>query len=204
MLKHLGTHALTYLADLFTLSIRSLNFPSIWKVARIIPLLKPGKSPDDATSYRPISLLSPVVKLLESLVLLSITPHIELAEHQHGFRKGRSTTTALHLIHDQIYRGLIGVRPCSRTIMVALDLKRAFDTVSHIRLFDDIMNTSIPLYLKHWIISYLRGRNTYVDFRDKTSSHKRMKQVVPQGGVLSPILFNLYLSKIPQIGRAHV
>ena len=89
------------------------------------------------------------------------------------------------------------MRPCSRTIMVALDLKRAFDTVSHNLLMQDIMNTCIPSQFKHWLISYLRGRNTYVEYHDKTSGHRKMKQAVPQGGVLSPTLFNLYLSKIP-------
>ena len=75
-------------------------------------------------------MLSPLAKLMEKLVLGTLTEHLQLAEHQHGFRRMHSTTTALHAIHDHIQRGLNEKRPNKRTVMVALDLSRAFDTVN--------------------------------------------------------------------------
>lgn len=197
MLKHLGTRGTAYMTKLFNLSLATLTIPNIWKTARIIPLLKPNKDPNDAKSFRPISLLSPVVKIMEAILLPCITENIQLAPHQHGFRKNFSTTTALHTIQDQISRGLNQDAPCSRSIMVALDLSKAFDSISIEMLLQDLLETEIPCPIKRWLYNYMNGRQTYVDFRNNTSSYRRMKQGVPQGGVLSPSLFNLYMSKMP-------
>ena len=108
-----------------------------------------------------------------------------------------STTTALTAITTQIAHGLNQQRPCERTVLVALDLSKAFDTVSHTILFQDILQSSMPNNLKRWIVNYLSGRESFVEFRDKRSKPRRVKQGVPQGGVLSPLLFNFYLSKLP-------
>ena len=78
--------------------------------------LKPNKSPDQSTTYRPISLLSPLAKLMEKLLLGKLTKHLQLSEHQHGFRRMHSTTTALHAIHDHIQRGLNKKRVLSPTL----------------------------------------------------------------------------------------
>lgn len=103
----------------------------------------------------------------------------------------------LHIIQDQVSRGLNQERPCSRTVMVALNLSKAFDKISIEQLKEDIYETEIPWIIKRWLYNYMRGRQTYVDFRNVTSNHRRMKQGVPQGEVLSPTLFNLYMSKLP-------
>ncbi|KAI5727897.1 hypothetical protein M8J77_008348 [Diaphorina citri] len=197
MLKHLGHKGIEYMTSMFNLSLKSLTIPNVWKIARIIPLLKPGKDPHDSKSYRPISLLSPVVKLLEATLLPCINENITLASHQHGFRKKFSTVTALHTITDKINRGLNQERPCQRTIMVAVDLSKAFDTISIEQLLQDLSETSIPWFIQRWLHNYMSGRQTYVDFRNTKSTYRRVKQGVPQGGVLSPALFNLYMSKVP-------
>lgn len=197
MLKNIGNAATSYLTDLLNLSVKSQVIPNIWKVGRIIPILKPGKPSDHGSSYRPISLLSPIAKLLEKLLLPIITENVELAEHQHGFRKLRSTTTALQLIQHQIQHGLNARRPHERTVMIALDMSKAFDTVSHSKLIDKLLQSTIPPYIVRWITNYLQGRQTYVDFRGVKSKQRKVKQGVPQGGVLSPFLFNLYLRDLP-------
>ena len=106
--------------------------------------------------YRPIALLSPVAKLVEKLILLDFEKSIQLEDHQHGFRKLRSTTTALKCLNHNIKSGLNKCKRCHRTLMVALDLKAAFDTVSHGSLLKDILNTGLPNYLKRWLLSYLQ------------------------------------------------
>lgn len=197
MLKHLGPLGITFLTRLMNLSLLKQEIPGVWKIGRVIPLLKPNKPVDQAKSFRPISLLSPSAKLFESLLLPILKTHLPLAEHQHGFRIGYSTTTALHVITNHILRGLNRRRPNHRTVMVALDLSRAFDTVSHSVLLQDLLTSTLPSTVKRWLASYLRGRQTYVEFRDTKSKHRKMKQGVPQGGILSPILFNYYLSCMP-------
>ena len=92
MVKKLVEGATRFLTRLSNLSLRTLVIPDIWKVARLIPILKPNKPAIKGESYRPTSLLSPVVKILEALLLPTFKRHFLLAEHQHGFREGRSTT----------------------------------------------------------------------------------------------------------------
>ncbi|WP_333764851.1 reverse transcriptase domain-containing protein [Streptomyces sp. IBSBF 2390] len=197
LLKNIGPNCIEYLTGIFNLSLSTLKIPNVWKVGRIIPLLKPNKSPSEGTSYRPISLLSPLVKLMEKLLLPLLASHLTPPRHQHGFRKAHSTTTALHTIYEHIQRGLNDNRPNKRTVMVALDLSKAFDTVDHVLLLNDIFNTSLPTTLKRWLCSYLHGRHTYVEFRDSKSRQRKVKQGVPQGGVLSPLLFNFYMREQP-------
>ena len=198
MLKHLGPNGIRFLTHIYNECVNTATIPALWKTGRIIPLLKPGKPTDVGSSYRPISLLSPLAKVLESILLPEITESIHLARHQHGFRKGHSTTTALHNINNFITEGLNKDKPVQRTVAVAIDLSRAFDTVDHDILLDDIDELQLNGYIKRFLCAYIRGRQTYVEFRGSRSKCRKMLQGVPQGGVLSPILFNLYMAKIPQ------
>ena len=193
MLKHLGPKAHSYIAGMFQTSRNTRVIPSIWKTARIIPLLKPGKPDDTGKSYHPVSLLSPLVKALETLLLPTLTEHLPMADHQHGFRKGRSTTTALSEIDCHITRGLNKRKPVDRTVLVALDLRAAFDTVNINKLLSITLASKIPKYTKRWLCSYLRGRQTCVEFRNAKYTFRKVRAGVPQGGVLSPILFNVYM-----------
>ena len=197
MLKYLGINGIKYLTKLFNISVNQSQIPTIWKVGRIIPLLKPGKPSDQGTSYRPISLLSPAAKILEAILLPEICTSLNLADHQHGFRKGRSTLTALQDISEHITKGLNKKPPVDRTVSVAIDLSKAFDTVDHTQLLKDIEDLQLNDHIKRFLCAYIRGRSTYVEFRGVKSNYRKMKQGVPQGGVLSPILFNLYMSKMP-------
>ena len=81
--------------------------------------------------------------------------------------------------------------------MVALDLSRAFDCVNHDLLLADILESALPSAAKKWVAAYLRDRQTYVEFRNHKSTHRKVHQGVPQGGVLSPLLFNFYLATLP-------
>jgi hypothetical protein len=197
MLKHIGPNAINYLTNLFNECLLKSIIPNIWKTGKIIPLLKPGKPADKGPSYRPVSLLSPAIKILEALLLPAVTEAVQLADHQHGFRKGRSTGTALQSILDHINNGLNRKKPVHRTVNVAIDLSRAFDTVDHTILLQDIDKLDLNDHIKRFLCAYIRGRHTYVLFRNSTSKYRKMKQGVPQGGVLSPILFNLYMSSMP-------
>ena len=114
----------------------------------IRPIPKPNKDQGVGTSYRPISLLSPIAKTLEKIILPHITNNINNTSHQHGFKPKHSTTTALHNINNTITRGFNQLKPPDRRVSVALDMSKAFDTVHIHKLIDKLHNTQIPNTIK--------------------------------------------------------
>ena len=196
-LRHLGPLGLQYLCRLFNLSYRHAEIPAIWKQAIIIPLPKPGKPKNQSASYRPISLLCPASKVLEKLLYTKISPYINLSETQHGFRPGRSTVTALLPLVHRIATGLNQHYPIHRTVSMAVDFSKAFDTVNHTTLLSDIYNTDMQHNTVRWLTTYLRGRTAICRYNNSTSKSNVIHTGVPQGSVLSPLLFNLYVSQFP-------
>ena len=196
-LKHLGPIALSHLAHLYTTSLNTNVIPQIWKLAKIVPILKPSKDAGIGSSYRPISLLSPIAKTLEKIILPHITNNIPNLPHQHGYKKAHSTTTALHSINNIITRGFNEKRPPSRTVMVALDMSKAFDTVNIHKLIHKLHQTNIPPTILKYTANYIKGRKAYTTYQNKQSKPQQIKAGVPQGGTLSPTLFNIYMSDLP-------
>ena len=94
-LKHLGPRAIEYITVFFNLSVTTCQIPAIWMSLLIIPIPKPGKDTSVGTSFRPISLLCPAAKVLESLILHTINKYLQPAPDQHSFRQDHSTTSAL-------------------------------------------------------------------------------------------------------------
>ena len=196
--KHLGPYGIRYLTQIFNLSVRKCKIPSIWKSSIIVPLLKPGKPANDSKSYRPVSLLCPAIKILERLLLPILTEQLSIPDHQHGFRKLHSTVTALHDLNHDIAGGFNEKKPPHRTVLLQIDLSKAFDMVNHDKLISDVLDTALPSALKRWFVCYLRGRESKVRFRECLSSSRNVRTGVPQGAVTSPLLFNFYLSGMPE------
>ena len=194
-LKHLGPAGIQYLTHILNLSTATCEIPTIWKCSTVIPLPKPGKDLSESKSYRPVSLLCPAAKILERLMLPVMTEKLPVPEFQHGFRKQHSTVTALSDFNEAIADGFNEKKPASRTLLLQIDLSKACDTVSHNK---DLYNSDLPPAYKRWLNSYLRGRQTRVKFRGKTSSSRNVKMGVPQGAVISPLLFNYYMSNLPR------
>ena len=149
------------------------------------------------TSYRPISLLSVIAKTLEKTLLPYITNNIPHISTQHSFKSNHSTSTALHNINNTITTGFNQNKPPERTITVALDMIKAFDTVNIHTLTHKLHQTNIPHAIIKYIANYIKGRKAYTTFRNKTSTQRQFKNGVPQGGVLLPTLFNIYTSDTP-------
>ena len=196
-LKHMGIHGITILTQIINDSLTHNSIPAIWKTSNIIPYHKPGKDPSQGSSYRPISLLCPATKVIERLLLPHITEHLPPTEHQHGFRPNHSTTSALLNLTNHITSGFNQKRPPHRTIMVAIDLTKAFDTVNHLTLINLLLNSTLPPIIIKWLSSYLRGRKSYTTFKDHSSPHKTIHSGVPQGSIISPALFNAYIRDLP-------
>lgn len=195
--KHLGRYALAYLTRIFNLSVERCDIPGIWKSSCIVPLPKPGKDPAMGSSYRPVSLLCPAVKVLEKLLLPHLKEHLPLANHQHGFRKGHSTTSALMKIITAAGDGFNRKLPPDRTLVVALDLSKAFDSLDHSILIRKVANTTLPNALVRWLANYLLGRQIRTMFRGVKSGSRIMKVGSPQGSIISPHLFNFYVAGLP-------
>ena len=134
---------INYLTKTFNHSIATADIPSIWKSVIVIPVLKPGKPPHKSTLYRPISLLYPAVKVLERLLLPALNEHLAPANHQHGFRRQRSTVTALLPLVTTIADGLKQPKPPRRSAVVAVDISKAFDRVDLPLLLDEIRQTTL-------------------------------------------------------------
>ena len=162
-----------------------------------MPIPKPNKDPGMGSSYRPISLLSPIAKTLEKIILPIIINNIPTIQHQHGFKAKHSTVTALHNLNSYIAQGFNQKKPPHRTIVVALDMSKAFDTVNTYILINKLMRTTIPNTILKFISNYIKSRKAYTIYNNATSKQKQFKAGVPQGGVLSPTLFNIYTSDLP-------
>ena len=137
----------TFTADIVTRAFKSCRnskavtncqIPAIWKSSLIIPIPKPGKDTSQGSSYRPISLLCPAAKVLESLIFPTINKYLQPAPDQHGFRQEHSTTSALLQLTTDIAMGFNQRKPPDHTVCVAVDLSAAFDTVCHNRLLSKI------------------------------------------------------------------
>ena len=171
--------------------------PHTWKLANIVPIPKPNKDTNKGTSYRPISLLLVIAKTLEKSLLPYITANIPNTPMQHGYKTQHSTVTALHTLNNTVAKGFNQMAPPARTITVALDMSKAFDTINIHTLIRKLLQTNIPGTIIKFIANYIMGRKAYTTYRNHTSKQRQFKTGVPQGGVLSPTLFNIYTSDLP-------
>ena len=147
--------------------------PQIWKLANIVPIPKPNKDIDKVTSYRPISLLSVIAKTLEKSLLLYITENIPNTPTQHGYKTQHSTVKALHTVNNTVAKGFNQMAPPARTITVALDMSKAFDTINIHTLIRKLLQTNIPGTIIKFIANYIKGRKAYTTYRNHTSSQRQ-------------------------------
>ena len=174
------------------------DVPTDWKIALLCPILKPGKDSMKPNSFRPISMLSCVGKLAERLVNNRLDWYIEhnklLMCEQAGFRKQRSTYDQIALLEDSIKKAINENHLC---VAVFLDMAGAFDAVNHTAVLFKMTKLGLSGRLIGWLRSYLVDRTFKILYRGEKSSSRKILCGVPQGGILSPLLFNVLLSDIP-------
>ena len=198
-LKELGPRALTELLEIFNASFYHSNIPQLWRHAIIIPLLKAGKAAREIESFRPISLTSCVVKVLERLIADRLYNMAEnrdwIVKQQAGFRKARSCEDQVTKLIQSISDGFQHKKP-QRTVMALLDYSKAYDRTWRERLLLKLSKLGAPQQMIRWISAFLTTRTAEVNINNTLSKPVRMKQVLPQGSVLSPLLFLLYINDI--------
>ena len=171
--------------------------PHTLKLANIVPIPKPNKDTDKGTSYRPISLISVIANTLEKSLLPYITANIPNTPIQHGYKTQHSTVTALHTQNNTVAKWFNQMAPPARTITVALDMSKSFDTINIHTLIRKMLQTNITGTMIKFIANYIKGRRAYTTYINHTSRQRQFKTGAPQGGVLSPTLFNIYTSDLP-------
>eukprot|EP00057_Strongylocentrotus_purpuratus_P005102 XP_003730216.1 PREDICTED: RNA-directed DNA polymerase from mobile element jockey-like [Strongylocentrotus purpuratus] len=185
-----------WLLSLFDNCVTLSQLPKIWQKARVIAILKPGKDPNEAKSYRPISLLCHLFNLFERLILNRLGPVTEqhLIPEQAGFRPGRSCTGQVLNLTQHIEDGFEKNEP---TGVVFVDLTAAYDTVNHRILLDKLYTMTKDSHLTKLIQMLLENRRFYVELNGKRSRWRKQKNGLPQGSVLAPVLFNVYTNDQP-------
>ena len=159
-------------------------------------LLKPGKDPSVAKSFRPISLLCHTYKLFERRILNRIAEHVDakLIPEQAGFRPGKPCTSQLLNLTEHIEDGY-EKRPITGAVFV--DLSAAYDTVNHRRLLNKVLDMTGGVHLTDQIRTMLESRRFFVVLNGKKSRWRRQRNGLPQGSLLAPMLFNIYTTVQP-------
>ncbi len=199
LLKLTNNRTLKFLMNIINNSFKTGVFPDIWKLAYIVPIPKVS-NPKNFSDLRPISILPAPSKLIEKCVHDQLSIYLNnnnlLSENQSGFRKNHSTTTLLIHITSIIYNALNNNKVVS---LILLDFSKAFDSINHNILIQNLKDIGLSPLTLNWFISYLKGRKHRVISNEKISDWIKVINGVPQGSILGPILFSIYTRQIPTI-----
>ena len=198
MLKKLGPAIKKEIVNLFNRCLKEEKVPQEWKHSYITMILKTGQDSSLLNSYRPISMTPCIARLFERLILHRLDIFLKInniiINNQSGFRKNRQTKDNLLFV---IQNAQEGFNCDEKTVTVFFDVAAAFDKVWHSGLICKLIELGVPYYLVTIIATFLENRTFSVKIEGKESGIFIIACGVPQGGVLSPTLFSVYINTIP-------
>ena len=196
LLYEAGYSIVPSLTKLINLSLKTSKVPKDWKIANVIPLFKKGDK-HERNNYRPVSLLSCVSKILEKIVFKHLYNYLHehhlISPDQSGFQPGDSTVNQLSYLYHVLSKALDEKK---EVFIVFCDISKAFDRVWHKGLIYKLQKIGISGTLLLWFINYLHDRHQSVVIRGQKSEEGVIKAGVPQGSVLGPLLFLIYINDI--------
>lgn len=167
------------------------TFPDEWKIARVVLILKSGKPPELAGSYRPLCMLNTLSKLMEALIKTRLEKELEegggLHPHQYGFRRGKSTVQALETVMETVH-----AYDRAWTVLITIDVRNAFNMARHDLIIQKLRSRHISGYLVNMVSSYLRNRKIQIGEGEVMA----VGAGVPQGSVLGPTLWNVLYDEV--------
>nr|CAH7761994.1 unnamed protein product [Callosobruchus chinensis] len=194
--SHFVVHPLTYLINM---SLVEGIFPDCLKIAKVVPIFKNGNK-QQVSNYRPISILSSISKVVERVIFDKIVDFLNinkvLTDNQHGFRKNRSTQTAILQFLTKLNEEIDNGHKCTALFM---DLSKAFDMVSHDLLQSKLYNYGLRGKVKDLITSFLSSRKQVVDVDGAHSGALEIKVGVPQGSILGPLIFLIFVNDLSYV-----
>jgi len=197
MLSHLPLSGKQILLSIYNTLITANYCPAAWKTASLKPILKAGHRPNEEKSYRPILFTSCVAKLFEMLLKKRLTAFLEsnklLPDSQHGFRKGHNIQVCLA---DLVSSVQMSFEQNQYHFAVMADVKGAFDNVPHTPLLEELYFIGLPPPLIKWLQKFLSQRTLIYHSPTKGTLTRPINKGVPQGGVLSPVFYIVYIRTI--------
>ena len=204
ILKDVWSTCPVLLLDIINKSIETGIFPDDWKHGTVIPIPKVA-NPQSVNDLRPITLLPIPGKIMERLIHNKLYPYLEgnkiLSSNQNGFRKQHGTSDTIFKFLSHV---IDNMNEKKVTIAVFIDFKKAFDTLNHQILIQKLEKLSITENVQKWFKSYLTNRSQVTFMNGITSPSAMLTHGVPQGSILGPMLFNLYINDLPRVVNSNM